>query len=104
MKKRYEKKYNVTISVSILKFKQDPSSSATLITGSKNKTTWDTSMTKREIRAFGKSSAFSNDTLEVNVKVENDVKGTERTINPYRSGYSECIHNGSIEYVDSIYN
>ncbi len=95
-----EKRHNVTITVSKLKFKQDPNSSATLITGRKNKTSWEAGMTRRQIRAFGQSPAYSNDSLEVRVDIEGDPKGMERTINPYLSGYSCCINNddGTITY------
>jgi len=98
-----EQSYKVTITISKLKFKQDPNSSATLITGRTNKVKWHSLMTKRQIRAFGKSPAFGADYIEVRVDIEGDPKGMERTINPYLSGYSESIHHddGTVTYIDS---
>ena len=96
-----EKSYAVDITISYLEFEQDPNSSATLVTGRNNKVTWNSRMTKRQLKAFSKSPAFGADYIEVRVAIEGDPKGMHRTISCYHGGYNKDIHNddGTITYL-----
>ena len=79
--------YDIEISISEPVYSRTGKSMALTQTGTKNKVTFGAAMTMRQIIAFGNSSAFSNDSIEVEVKIPGE-EHLQRTINPYHMGYS----------------
>ena len=79
--------HQIEISISEPIYSRTGESMALTQTGTKNKVTFGAAMTMRQIVAFGNSSAFSNDSIEVEVKIPGE-EHLQRTINPYHMGYS----------------
>ena len=79
--------HNIEISISEPIYSRTGKSMALNKTGSKNKITFSAAMTMRQIITLGNSSAFSNDSIEVEVKIPGE-EHLNRTINPYHMGYS----------------